>query len=452
MLSKFWRTVLFFTFAGVFLITAPLVVLHTAGYRYNIQNGKVLQTGILNIRSVPKGASVFIDGDLQNERTPSVIDNIGPGTHVVEVKKDGYSSWRKTLDVQSRQTTFIPSIVLFLTEPGFPRAQDIFSTQPILHPATGHLAYLKENNDQMEIWVHLSSVGDSQKIGSFPIKKNVSPTLSWSPNGQYLLVTEEKTGRALRIFDIQTGGQRLLPESSIFSFDVRDSQRGYLFDPLSATGVSLMEFNLADGSQKTLPFHSDTTLSVGTDYYTVENNAENKSEVTIISRINPQGIATILAYLPVASYQFVTAPAPYLLLQDKTHNRLVLLDTKDTTQPILLQTNAKLWDWSSSASLLFSDGFDIERYNPITHEHETITRFSQPIWALRWYPLGDELVYGTQDELSALELDRRGERNKTVLEKGLVAENIWFENEGNWVVTLGTKENGWQLMRRQLQK
>ncbi len=452
MLPRFWRNVLFFVFVLGFLITAPLVVFHTAGYRYNIQSGKILQTGVLNVRSIPKGASVFVDGTLQNERTPSVIDNIAPGNHLVEVKKEGYSSWAKTLDVQSRQTTFVSSSVLFLTEPAVTHPQAPPAAQPVLQPETGRIAFLKEQNAFFELWMKSSSTSDAQKIGAVSVAKGLTPQLSWSPNGRYLLVTDVKTKLSLSIFDTQTYEQRLLPSRSLFSFDVANQTRGYLFNPLSNTGVSLMEFNLTDGSAKRLPFYSDTTESAGENYYTVENNAENKSEITIVSRIDPQGIATILAYLPVATYEFVAAPAPYLLLQDKTHNRLVLLDTKDTTQPILLQAQATLWDWSTSASLLFSDGFDIEFYNPTNHDHETITRFSQPIWGLKWYPLGEELVYGTQDELSALELDRTGERNKTVLAKGLVAENFWFENEGSWVVTIGTKENNWQLTRKHLQK
>ena len=112
MIGRYWRLILFLVFSISFVITAPLVVFYTAGYRF--EGGKVVQTGVLNTNSIPKSADVRIDGELQEKRTPAVFSNVIPGTRTIVISKDGYSSWQKSLDVFSRQSTFTQEVVLFL--------------------------------------------------------------------------------------------------------------------------------------------------------------------------------------------------------------------------------------------------------------------------------------------------------------------------------------------------
>ena len=116
---------------------------------------------------------------------------------------------------------------------------------------------------------------------------------------------------------------------------------------------------------------------------------------------------------------------------------------------MLLNTDADQWSWSPSGdALLFSDGFDIEVYAPSLHAQETITRLSQPITGLRWYPLGRVAVFGYEGNLFAQELDRRGEPNKTTLVEGLGVLEFWFENEGEWIVGIAADGS----FRKRLQK
>ncbi len=322
MLTRYWRHILFFAFVVGFLITAPLVVLYTAGYRYHVDTGKIVQTGILNVRSVPKGAMIYIDEILQEDQTPAVIGNVLPGTHRVRVEKEGYSSWEKTLDVYSRQSTLVSQVVLFLDQP------------PELS----------------------------------------SPTQTPTP-------TEIKR----------------------------------TWESLSTTQLSI----------------------------------QNTNDRSILSRHDENNVASIIAYLPLSTYKFEQAPAPFLLLKDSIRGRIVLIDTQDQTQPILLNTDATVWKWSSHGdSLLLSDGFDIEVYVPSLHAQETITRLSQPITGLMWYPLGHVVVFSYGGDIFAQELDRRGESNKTTLVEGLFVKEFWFENEGEWIV--GTTADG--TFKKRLQR
>ncbi len=109
------RKALFFLFVGIFFVSAPLVVLYTAGYRFNRGNNTVSQTGTLAIASTPKGADIVINNEMLNDTTPAVLQRLSLGTRTVHIEKEGYHTWERTANVQSGATTYITA-PLFLDE------------------------------------------------------------------------------------------------------------------------------------------------------------------------------------------------------------------------------------------------------------------------------------------------------------------------------------------------
>lgn len=322
MLKRYWRPMVFFLFAAGFLVSAPIVVLYTAGYRYHFGSGKIVQTGLLSVSSIPRGADIVVDGVLMSEKTPAAIDNIIPGMHEVRIEKSGYTTWQKTLDVYSKQTTFAREVVLFLDAP-------------------------------------------PERLSPSGVGTPVADAHDWQP------------------------------------------------------------------------------MSVA---YTIQE-AHDRS---VLSRQGENGIASILAYLPLGAYTFEATPSPYVLVRDRDRGRLILLDSADTAAPILLNTDATKWTWSRTGdALLLSDGFDIEVYVPTLHRRETITRLSTPITGLAWYPLGRVAVFGNGGNVYAQELDRRGEPNTTTLVEGLDVVTFWFANDGKWIG--GMLEDG-DGFRKRLQR
>jgi len=51
-------------FIVIFLITAPIVVLYTAGYRWNEKKVRLEKVGLIFLRSRPSGAQIFLDDKL----------------------------------------------------------------------------------------------------------------------------------------------------------------------------------------------------------------------------------------------------------------------------------------------------------------------------------------------------------------------------------------------------
>lgn len=96
-----------------FLILAPIVLLYTAGYRYNSKKQRIEKVGIIFVRSRPSGADIYLNGKLRTETTPARLRNLLPGNYTVGITKKNYTLWEKTLPVESERTTFAEGAAIF---------------------------------------------------------------------------------------------------------------------------------------------------------------------------------------------------------------------------------------------------------------------------------------------------------------------------------------------------
>jgi len=92
------RLAIFLTVAIFVPTTAYFVIKLARGYRPDISTFTLRATGLLVATSNPDGAQIFIDGKLTSATNTTV--SLGPGTYEVELKKDGFISWKKTLKIE----------------------------------------------------------------------------------------------------------------------------------------------------------------------------------------------------------------------------------------------------------------------------------------------------------------------------------------------------------------
>lgn len=116
-MTKKTRTILFFTFAALFVLAAPTVLFYSQGYRFDFETKKVVQTGGLYFKVAPRSAQVYLNGKLKGTTSlftnSALVENLLPKTYYAEIKKDGYRSWQKTLEVKESQVTEAKNILLF---------------------------------------------------------------------------------------------------------------------------------------------------------------------------------------------------------------------------------------------------------------------------------------------------------------------------------------------------
>ncbi|MFH1232147.1 MAG: PEGA domain-containing protein [Planctomycetota bacterium] len=104
-LVKLWRKYghLWAALAGIAMIAGGtfLAIRWAKGDRPRFGNKgpAVTGTGLLVASSDPKGAQVFINGKLTSATDDTL--NLTPGEYLVEIKKDGFISWKKNLQIKA---------------------------------------------------------------------------------------------------------------------------------------------------------------------------------------------------------------------------------------------------------------------------------------------------------------------------------------------------------------
>lgn len=122
-MTKRTRTILFSTCIVLFLIIAPSMVLYSQGYRFDFDSRKIVQTGGLFFKVWPKSAKIYLDGKLKKKTDflfgSALIENLLPGKYEIQIKKEGFHLWKKTLEVREKQVTELKNVFLIPENPTF---------------------------------------------------------------------------------------------------------------------------------------------------------------------------------------------------------------------------------------------------------------------------------------------------------------------------------------------
>lgn len=91
-----------------------ILMLIAMGYSFN-ENGGLEQSGLIQISSSPKGATVEIDNETQFGRT-DINKMLSAGDHQVKITKSGYDTWERTVKVDAGLLTRVEWVRLFPTQ------------------------------------------------------------------------------------------------------------------------------------------------------------------------------------------------------------------------------------------------------------------------------------------------------------------------------------------------
>ncbi|MGB9743141.1 MAG: hypothetical protein ACPLW9_00245 [Minisyncoccales bacterium] len=116
-MTKKTRRLIFLTCFFLFVLITPVLILYSQGYRFDFQNKKLTQTGGLFLRVVPKRVDVYLNKKLWQKTDfffgSVLIKNLLPKEYNIEIKKEGYHSWEKTLKIEKEKVTEAKNIILF---------------------------------------------------------------------------------------------------------------------------------------------------------------------------------------------------------------------------------------------------------------------------------------------------------------------------------------------------
>ncbi|MBI4457815.1 PD40 domain-containing protein, partial [Candidatus Uhrbacteria bacterium] len=252
------RKIIAFAFIAVFFLTAPIVLLRAAGYRYNWKKGAIEKTGVLRLDSEPADAAVIINGRTEKKRTPALVTALLPDDYRVRIEKKGYLPWEKTLRVQSGRTTFATGVVLFNeTLPGQVFAADAVAAA---FSADGkRLAFAARRDGVIEIGTAEMPPDKVALAARYSRDDIAKPEISWSPDGErFLFRAVRKNGRTVASIYAAGGGEPVPLEKKMPAEvrTIRWSSRGDSLLLIAAGGIYRID---ADSGEL-------TALEIGLNY------------------------------------------------------------------------------------------------------------------------------------------------------------------------------------------
>lgn len=161
-----WSRVIIFAATLAFVALGTIVMIRYAkGYRPTI-TGSIKGTGLLSANSFPTAAQVYIAGELTSATDTTI--NLDPGSYNIEIKKDGYHTWSKTLRIEQELVTATNALLL--------------PTSPSLEPLTFTNAINPvPSPDGTQILYSVASASAESKNGLYVQDLSTSPiTLSRS--------------------------------------------------------------------------------------------------------------------------------------------------------------------------------------------------------------------------------------------------------------------------------
>jgi len=199
-MTKRQRTLLFYALTALFLLLAPAFALYSQGYRVNVTERRITQTGAFFFKVDPRQADIAVAGELK-KRTDfffgsTLIKNFFAKNYEVEITKEGYRPWRKTLPIVEQNVTEAKFITLFKNDIGFTQlAQNV--ERVWMAPSRQAALVLQETDASWKLLLFNLATGTStlQLEPQRPGETIVS--IQWSSNSGRFLVLRRAEGLTL---------------------------------------------------------------------------------------------------------------------------------------------------------------------------------------------------------------------------------------------------------------
>lgn len=214
------RLAIFLTVAILVPTTAYFVIKLARGYRPDISTFTLRPTGLLVATSAPDGAQIFIDGKLVSATNTTI--SLSPETYEVELKKDGFIPWKKTLKIE-KELVAKTDAYLFPTFPDLRPLTFTGAENPVISPDGQKVAFAVSGASAGKDGLWILDLAERpfglsresrQILRSAPKGRDFAQsTYIFSPDSKQLLVTlSGRSGKAGKTVE-----ENFLVDASVFT-------------------------------------------------------------------------------------------------------------------------------------------------------------------------------------------------------------------------------------------
>jgi hypothetical protein len=106
-----------YVMVAILIVLATILLVYDAyGYGFNTKTGDIIENGLLFVESKPGGASIYLNGQNQNNTTSARLV-LPAGNYTLSLKKDGYRNWQRTFTLTEHSIARYVYPFLFPTKP-----------------------------------------------------------------------------------------------------------------------------------------------------------------------------------------------------------------------------------------------------------------------------------------------------------------------------------------------
>ncbi|MDP1709582.1 MAG: PEGA domain-containing protein [Candidatus Komeilibacteria bacterium] len=393
------RRLLYISCIIIFLLAAPWLVLYTAGYRYDWEYRRLVETGSLVVNSNPIGASVYLNGQIYNKVTPTIINDIPPGKINLEVKKDGFYDWQRNVNVTPRVTTFVEDIKLFLQS-----TPQLLLAGPITDYWWNHkqdkIAYINPSGE-----LRLYNTLNKKDGLLMAATRATNKTVIWSPQDDRLIFSRGLSGNLAHFIINPDQPEKAVNLSSTLNRNFEQIQ----WDTNSTDTL----YGLSRGALYRIPFLLKTARLVQAG--PIVNFTSFKDKIIILAKAvgkRPAVVSSFAIADPSALNPITTRLDPVNDIFINTNSeQIAIYNTAQKTLTIIKESNINIPNvgqviWSKDGSrLVYTSTGAIYRRTITEPVSELITRYSQNITNVLWASDESYIFYTVNDSLRVLEIE-----------------------------------------------
>jgi hypothetical protein len=248
-MPKKTRIALFYTFVFLFLLAGTAVLLYSSGWRIDFETGKVQKIGAIYIKANLKDLTIKINNKVYPDdsgilQSGTLVSNLLPKAYKVEISKQGYLPYHKTVTVQPSRVeellnvqlipeTFEPITIAQTKGSRFIDATDS-TDKIIIQDTTTGTYYLHDKakaSSTVNLTLAVSNVRRAQKI----------KRIMFVPFKPTQFIIEDATG--LKLFDSEKRTLEQLTKGTLITWTLKDSTI-LAVETTKAHAQALFSFNL----------------------------------------------------------------------------------------------------------------------------------------------------------------------------------------------------------------
>jgi len=385
-MSKKTRTILFLTCLFLFFVAAPSIILYSLGYRFDFENRQLTQTGGFGFKAKPKQVEIYIDGELAKKTDflvgSALVENLLPRKYKIEVKKEGYLTWEKNLEIKEKEVIEIRNIILFPKNINFTTL------------TKGVKNFWFSPDDKKIILLEIEEDGETWALKLYDLERNIKSHLisegDVNQNGANLLNLEFSEDSKEIYLDTKTAeiSSNSMPEDQGKTFILR----------LDKLPVRLTEKEITTSSENII-----TSKKYNQDVYYLDNTGyvfKNELRVNEIAFPVKAEAEYTLEIFP--DFIFLTTEDRILYLFSPESNSFEIffngvnnLKISPGRKKLVFFSNSEVW-------VLFLKDEGVKK----TGEKLFLVRLSEKIGDVFWLN-SDYLVLNSGDNLKIVEIDER---------------------------------------------